>query len=79
MKGRTKVYTVVKDGRVLIVDTNLTGLCNRFAELTPNSPHYNTLYKNLNTSDSYQYGDYLIQKFSADQSGDVSGKSAKQY
>lgn len=76
MKGRTKVYTVVKNGRVLLVDTNVTGLCNKLISIDPNAPHYNTLYLNLKSSDSYQFGDYLIQKFSADQSGEVSGAAA---
>ena len=67
MRAKTNIVTVVKDGKVLFVESNLKDFLKGFELMVDNAPHYNTLYNNLTKKGYYEKDGFYYQKFSAEQ------------
>lgn len=63
MRNNVTIFTVSKNGKVVLVGTNLSKLLSDFNTIEIDTPHYNTLYKNFTRTNEYIYKDYCFQKF----------------
>lgn len=71
MRARTTIFTVTKDNKVLLVESNLKDFLKEFEKIEANTPHYNTLYNNFAKGNDYSKDEYYFQKFSAEQKIDT--------
>ena len=71
MRNNITIFTVSKENKVLLVESNLKDFLKEFEKIEANAPHYNTLYKNFAKEDIYIKGDYCFQKFSAEDKNDT--------
>lgn len=71
MRAKTNIFTVSKENKVLLVDTNLVDFLKEFGKIEANAPHYNTLYKNFAKGNDYSKDGYNFQKFSSEQKADA--------
>lgn len=76
MRARTTIFTVTKNNKVLLVESNLKDFLKEFEKIEANAPHYNTLYKNFAKGTDYVKDEYCFQKFSAEQKIDTDFSSA---